>query len=843
MMQDRGILKDRLNRIQKAVKKASEDAWKQHEPSSSNNIHNSSSGGGNSNASFLLGMDLFGQDVSTLELTIREKLEDVETELDKLSKEEEEQQQQPQTSTNDVDLVLDTPEAIQEQVENYRSKIAFLKQASLARTAIDESKTLASPTLSPTGVDFVQASRLIVKAAELIRQAESFAALVSSSDDDDSTASSKLISSLKQDVRRQRVQLLIKAGKVLDACVQLSSNSITVKNTKQLDEAYQVMEQFENSTTSEDEGKGKRKIATSTALQETMRRFTKQLYQEILKAILKQHGTKWNVVESEDTPTYGNNNNNRGPVYKLEWTTLVVDDDKKLMQIDEDSANNDAVAPWKHTFHLLEELLVFVQSKLLRNRQDPSQLVGNLLFGNPEAMPSSLNLHALGLDSLRIGADKGMLLEDLMLLLDETCLPDYYDFENAETSLTDMAIELKTYVTPFCNAMCQKWFMPLSPKPKLIDFCDKMEDNYVEHRRCVLLNQVREVLLHNDYHNTVTVGAKSTPEDMEPGMAIFLLPHCSVSDTAQKTMTLVRTTMDEAVAASHATSLELLRPMLYKTAREMLVLFRAIIPASHQKEIRTVPRTAAVLHNDCTYFAHHCLTLGLEYKDQFNDGEEIPDKDKVGQLLQQTCIFVDMVPIFREIADEYLGDMLDLQQEQMVELIQPRISYFGKSLSSHESLHEWSEGETALAAATYHLQHLQSAWKTILANDVFGASIGHLANVVFASFVKQVLVPDLHVSPSAKQFVSALFSKAMREIGEMLKGSNPSHCSSEWDRFVAISKFFEINSLADLETALSMGTFLHITSQELQILVQATFRDRKQSPEYISLMTALSTHE
>jgi hypothetical protein len=826
-MQDRRILKDRLNKLQKAVHKASEDAWKQHEPSSA------SQKDGN-NASFLLGMDLFGQDVSTLELNIREKLDDVETELNKLSKEESTTLSQTETETSEVDEVFDDPQVVQEQVDLCRNKIAFLKQASLARTAIDESKTLASPTLSPNGIDFVQASRLVVQANEFIRQAESFAA---SLPQDELNHSIKLISSLKQEVRRQRVQLLGKAGQTLDACVQLSSNSIVVKNAKQLDQAYQVMEQFENQS----QGKNR-------TLQETMRRFTKQLYQEILKPILEQHSTsttttttgrRWNVVESEDTPK-STAYTNKGPVHRLEWNPLVQEEEVEdaLMQIDEHASS--MVAPWKETFALLQQLLVFMQSKLLRNRKDPSQLVGELLFGNPEAMPSTLNLHALGLESTRLGADKGMLLEDLMELLAKTCLPDYFDFEN-DTPLTNLAIELKSYVSPFCKAMCQKWMIPMSPQPKLVEFCDKLEDRYVEHRRCVLLNQAREILLQNDYHNTVSVGTSSSSVKVDPGMEIFLLPSCSISDTAHKSMQLVRKSMDEAVAAQ-ASSLELLRPTLYKTAREMLALFRAIVPSSHQTEIRTVPRTAAVLHNDCIFFARHCLTLGLEYKDQFTNDQK-DEQDKIGQLLEQTCIFVDMVPLFREMADECLGDMLDMQKQQLVELIQPRIPYLGKSLGSHESLHEWSEGETALAAGIYHLQHLQSAWQSILAKDVFASSMGHLANVLFASFVQQVLVPDLYISPSANQFVSALFGKALQEIGELLEGANPSYCCSEWDRFLAISKFLEINSLSDLQTSLTKGVFRHVTSQELQLLVQATFRDMRQSPEYTSLMNALSTYE
>ena len=50
--------------------------------------------------------------------------------------------------------------------------------------------------------------------------------------------------------------------------------------------------------------------------------------------------------------------------------------------------------------------------------------------------------------------------------------------------------------------------------------------------------------------------------------------------------------------------------MLYRAAREIMDLFRAIIPTRHASEIASIPRMAAVLHNDCVYFAHEAALLG-----------------------------------------------------------------------------------------------------------------------------------------------------------------------------------------------------------------------------------------
>jgi protein transport protein DSL1/ZW10 len=52
---------------------------------------------------------------------------------------------------------------------------------------------------------------------------------------------------------------------------------------------------------------------------------------------------------------------------------------------------------------------------------------------------------------------------------------------------------------------------------------------------------------------------------------------------------------------------------LYYGARDVLDLFRAVMPVLHANELETVPALAAVFANDCLYIAHHCMTLGYQF--------------------------------------------------------------------------------------------------------------------------------------------------------------------------------------------------------------------------------------
>ena len=82
---------------------------------------------------------------------------------------------------------------------------------------------------------------------------------------------------------------------------------------------------------------------------------------------------------------------------------------------------------------------------------------------------------------------------------------------------------------------------------------------------------------------------------------------------AQEILQLCRKTLDDASNEEAATIIDTLPSSLYRASREVLDLFRAIIPTRHGKEIASLPRIAAVLHNDCVYLAHETSFLGEYY--------------------------------------------------------------------------------------------------------------------------------------------------------------------------------------------------------------------------------------
>ena len=81
-----------------------------------------------------------------------------------------------------------------------------------------------------------------------------------------------------------------------------------------------------------------------------------------------------------------------------------------------------------------------------------------------------------------------------------------------------------------------------------------------------------------------------------------------------------------------------------------------------------------------------------------------------------------MVPVFRELAEITMGDMILKPKDQIVEIVSPRLSYFQESSRSNECVVEWTYVETALTASLYHLRHLAQVGNPILSHDVYGRS-------------------------------------------------------------------------------------------------------------------------
>jgi len=96
---------------------------------------------------------------------------------------------------------------------------------------------------------------------------------------------------------------------------------------------------------------------------------------------------------------------------------------------------------------------------------------------------------------------------------------------------------------------------------------------------------------------------------------------------------------------------------LYYSSRDMLDLFRAIMPVYHEHSIEEIPGLAMLFFNDCMYISHHLLTLGFQYQ------------AKLPSLLSKTATFVDLIPLFRQLGDRYYQLQMRKRRDTFLELV------------------------------------------------------------------------------------------------------------------------------------------------------------------------------
>jgi Centromere/kinetochore Zw10 len=820
------LIETRLRKVQQDVRKLTQEALQQSTGTGAD-LENEGS-----NASFKLGMELFGKEASAIERDVQEKLKRMEAELSILM---DAVQKGVGISNNESDATgYSIPEQVEKESLQLQIKIRFLNQCSIARALLDDSITFSTQMLAPNeDPDLVQSARLVLQAKVALDKAEHILeeerekmSLTSHTID----AARKIFDSVRASYRRQKVDLIATAASLWHKSVSMTLNTLSVSATKGLQLAYDVFEVFGNDTT----------------LEMTLRKFTRTLFNDVFQPLLQAHmcGKPKQArvfYETEDKGTTANFGShqaalNKGPVRRLEWNSEA---DNLLGMNDSIILEEPNVTAWKDTLAFFRRILVFVSENVLLERTSICDFVALRLFGKPNNMPTTLNLESLCIERRRLGDDNGLLLQPLVECMESTCIPRF--LPPLETKrLHTMQQELSSYLDPFLNEMDSNRLLTLDGRSRMSSLTSAFEQLYVDNRRCILLNEARDMLVNNDYHNTIFVGediAQSLSKEdqglgIEDGFAIFKLQKSSISGTASLLMKMCRSIMDEAVSHQWAPAnspLALLPAMLYKTAREVLDMFRAIIPITYGNEVVNIPRTAALLHNDCVYLAHHCLTLGLEYKNKFST----PTLDDTkGKLLRQTCMFIDMVPLFRDMADRSLGDMLDRQAQQLVQLVGDRITLMGEALRSEEILTEWSDAETALEAGTYHLRHLSQAWKLILSNDILNRSLCFLVDVMFSLILDQIGKAK-DISSSACQFVHTLLLKATRDVSVLLD-EKTSNCRV-WDRFAAIGKLMDM-SIADIQVALSDGLFRTVTGVELSRLVQSCFDDSPKRRQLLKLL-------
>jgi len=834
---------------------------------------------------FDIAMAVFGNDTIAAEEQINSKLTNIEKQIsDYLSSHQPSGGESALYSTNqtvDIDCSVlgnqdgesdDFKNALRNEAVELKSKIFFLQRCSEARVALDEAESLSiDASCGNKRAALVDIAKCVCAANEAVKEAEQ---MVHSQASDarhahEMEVANQILEATRIQIQRWVIDLDAKVSTILESCITISSKHLTVchgvvDGISSLKESTEKTSSDDMSATyeglkvafevltilSDSFGPSKLNNSLYCIADDIKSKVISPIIQEIRTHLesgsfppcLEMKESSSNESIGIDKHTTISSKRLRKKFYTLEWSHQEEGQQKSSKLID--------ITWWSNLLISLQSILTFVHDRILLGQAHLSRIVGCSIFGDVLKLshsPNNLSMLENDFGSTHVGTVMKALTE---LIWDE-CIPSTIS-ENVLSKLPDMANFVQESAKKFEQSLTEQNFIP--DKNHLSTCANSFMITFSQKIRTTILNEGRDLLLQSDYHKTIRVGVNvndkkkcnrpSYWEDInveKDDMSVFLLHECAISTVASDLMNLCIKTMDTAVTIDfkcHKDLERLLPHMLYRSAHELLDVYRGVIPSMYGNEIATIPRTAAILHNDFVFFAHQMLGLGLKYKERFpvvNGDHESPIK----------CTFVDLVPIFRELAERTMSDMIKYQMHQLSEIVKPRITYIREALRSNEGVVEWTDAETAIEAGIYHLRHLSKSWQTTLSYDVYGRTMGNLVDTLFSFYLDEVLkVQDM--SEPACHFVGSLFRNAIRGSVDLFDmNQNPVEAQKEaarycnvWNKFIAVGKFMNM-SIAEINMALSEGTFRFCTGQELSRLVTAVYAD---SDKRRTLLRLLANH-
>lgn len=831
----------------------------------------------NDDQQFDLAMTLFGDDTKAMEENIKSSLLQVESDLHSCLEKwegqvregsnevEEEEPPKVHYESFGLDENADSSDkryALEAEAVVLQSKITFLKKCSDARMALDEVHSLAleASTGAQKCVVFPSATKLS-EAKTSLDDAISFLDSISNSshEEDDGLAmrdrdlkvARDIIGSIHTQIRRKASDLHCMALSILDSYIQISSSQISICNdsvseSSHAEHIHEGIDAALNALALLSEG------SDVSILENAIRNIAHRVMEEVLRPQIEkvktslESGKKPQLLKWNETKTKASSGH-----YSTKSTSLLTNKPKGIVNSLEWSLEDDSSSSielwWPNILQFVQSVSKFLLEHFLSHRSDIVPVFGNIVFG--KAFVSKNPYHVAFEENVDMGQHTPI-VKLLCRIFWDHCIPSTCSVDDF------LIVEKEGESLQKCNASFEAFMIDsgfISKSTILSEYGTRFKEKYSEKIRQIILARGRNILLEQDYHNTIEVGVDiyKKRKDNRPvyldelkiednDMGVFFMDKACISQVASNLLQLVIETMDQAIECA-TTNRSLMSSSLYRAARELLDLFRAIIPAAHGKEIASIPRTAAVFHNDCVYFTNKLLTLGVEYRDKFPQDENGNDS-----ALKVICTFLDAVPTFRELADKSMNEMIDFQKAQLSELISPRIKYIKEALGSNEGVIEWTEAETALTSGIYHCRHLSRVWKTVLSHDVYGRTIGSLVDTLYKLYLDQIIGAK-EISEQATHFVSALFRDALKSTSEFFGSpkdvveatKEASRYCSLHHKFTAIGKFMDM-TLTDITMGLSDGTFQSVSSSELTALVLAAYTDSPRRRSLIQLLRAES---
>ncbi|KAL5794195.1 hypothetical protein ACOSP7_002789 [Xanthoceras sorbifolium] len=261
---------------------------------------------------------------------------------------------------------------------------------------------------------------------------------------------------------------------------------------------------------------------------------------------------------------------------------------------------------------------------------------------------------------------------------------------------------------------------------RLSNFAENVEVHFASRKKTEILAKARNLLLQSDFvvpqeYTREGVLLKNDVYSSEHVVdLLFLSERCVVSKAASQLMKLVHQTLKDVCLSSTRVALE-----FYHAARDVILLYEAVIPVKLERQLDGINQVAALMHNDCLYLSQEILALAFEYHADFPSA------------VKEQAVFVDMAPRFHLMAEEILQRQIQLVIFKLREAID--------GADGFQNTHQMQQFESAkfsIDQVVFILEKVHIIWEPLLLPSTYKRSMCMVLESVFSRVTRDILLLD-----------------------------------------------------------------------------------------------------
>ncbi|KAF8676523.1 hypothetical protein HU200_046935 [Digitaria exilis] len=236
------------------------------------------------------------------------------------------------------------------------------------------------------------------------------------------------------------------------------------------------------------------------------------------------------------------------------------------------------------------------------------------------------------------------------------------------------------------------FLLPDRKDGKLTQFVDDVEVHFAVRKRSEILVKARNILVQYDYDNPLESGNRGdSVVDL-----LFLPEKCFTSKSALLLMELVHGALKDASLSSARVAKE-----FCFAARDVLLLYKAIVPVQLEKQLDSISQVAAIVHNDFYHLSQEIIGLAFQMAEVV--------------LRRQIQLAIDTISEAIDGADGFQN--------------------------THQPQH-YESAKFCIEQAVFILEKIRIMWESILPKSTYRKSMCHVLGSVFSRITRDMLLID-----------------------------------------------------------------------------------------------------